>query len=60
MSIEHYTNDSANPEYLRACLEDESPMDRHCACGRLIFTLGLACEACEPESLPFLLQEQAA
>lgn len=47
-------------KFLRLSADMEHPMDRHCACGRIILTWGLACEVCDPEQLPTLLQKQAA
>lgn len=46
--------------FLRMLADEEHPVDRHCRCGRIILTWGLACEICEPEQLPGLLQRQAA
>lgn len=48
-------------KFLKISADEENPMDRHCACGRILFSpWSLACEVCDPQSLPILLQEQAA
>lgn len=46
--------------FLQILADESHPMDRHCACGRIILTWSLACEICEPEQLPSLLRAQAA
>jgi hypothetical protein len=46
--------------FLRMLADEAHPVDRHCACGRIILTPALACEVCEPEQLPSLLRAQAA
>lgn len=45
-------------EWVKFMATDVTPGDR-CACGRLIFGTGCACEICDPESLPLFLRKCA-
>lgn len=46
--------------WVSLCADEEHGITRRCQCGRLIFSKGLACELCDPESVSFLLRRQAA
>lgn len=52
---------SPTGKFLRIMADEEHPLDRHCKCGQIILCpWSLACEQCDPESLPGMLREQAA
>lgn len=58
--MNHYITNTTG-EYLRILADEAHPMDHHCKCGRVLLSpWSLACEVCDPESLPMFLREQAA